>query len=353
MFEDFFRVLPVLMTSHKEILITHLVLDFDWIFLGHSGFEQDLIPFVKRLKHLKVFSLMKIILQAGLGHLIEDIRPPPQCQFSLGVLLSDHPNLDEAAINRELLKTDVFTSSITALRVAIDLPETSNAGQVIPLCQQSCMYLGDDTCSNWGTMKFKNTTELMIKHIWNGASSSFVSYNIHGVVSSFPNLTELCIFDGPKFEYLGTFRIRRQWDYMSEAAIMDLDMQLILKNLTKLKIVRIRAYLEQLTDCGLTGLSDQKRDNYDAVISMGGFKSSKEEVLPYAVSNLKDLEEFVLKGVGDGVTDVTAYFAFNGLQKLHTIAICGTTKLSKGAKEHLRQLVFSDDGAKTARCEFT
>ncbi|CAG7723818.1 unnamed protein product [Allacma fusca] len=315
-----------------DIILMMRVLEltyFDWIFLGHSGFEQDLIPFVRRLKNLKLFTLMKVILQAGLGHLIEDIRPPsPQCIFNLGILLSDHPNLDEAAINRELLKTEVFTTCITALRVAIDLAETSNAGQVLPLFQQSCMYLGGDEASyNRGAMKFKNTTELMIKHIWNGSSSSFVSYNIHGIVSSFPNLTELCIFDGPKFEYLGSFRIRRQYDYMSEAAVMDLDMQLILKNL--------------------------KRDNYDAVISMGGFKCSKEEILPYAVSNLKDLEEFVLKGVADGVTDVTAYFAFNGLQKLHTIAICGSTKLSKAAKEYLKQGGFSVNLNKAPRCEFT
>ena len=300
-FEDFFRVIPVLMTSRKEIMISELVLDFDWIFLGHSSFEIDLIPFVKRLRHLKKFTLTKVILQAGLGHLIEEIRPPSGCEFNLGVLLSDHPTIEEAMINREVLKTEVFTSSTTTMRLAIDLTTTSNVGQLIPLGAQSCLYLDDQVLYNGGCVNYPKVTELMIKHIWNGPNSSFMSYNIYGVVSSFPNLTELCIFDGPKFEYIGSFRIRHQWDFMSEATLVDFDLQLIIKNLTKLKIIRIRANLEPLTDCALTGLTSKKKDVLSTIVSHPGHKPNRNEILPDSISDL----------AGTIITFTTPFHYFN------------------------------------------
>ena len=74
---------------------------------------------------------------------------------------------------------------------------------------------------------------------------------------------------------------------MSDALILDSDMQLIIKELTKLKALRIRACLEHLTDCALTGLSSGKLDAYECIVASQGFKPDRTEVLPLSVSNLE------------------------------------------------------------------
>jgi hypothetical protein len=282
--EDLYRTLRVVTFLRSPLTITKLSLHFDYLFLANPTFQDVLVPFVQGLTHLKYFSLKRIILQPEWMGLLMLTQPlnffELETEISLGMLLSDHPNIEFAQQNiRMILDNATIQGRATSFRVAISSEETNELKDILPV----------NEITIYERMKelFVNRMDYPNKRRAQTQPMGLVNFNIDLMCSSFENLTTLVVTDGSAFPYYGRFRIKKQYDKMSVAELRDREVQLILRYLKKLQKIRLRVRLASLTDSGMTGLAEA---SCLRMRQSGDFRGTDEEVTEnngLSFSNLK------------------------------------------------------------------
>lgn len=245
-FDDFFHTINILAWTNAALLLTELHLHFEWIFMSRSNFRDTFIPFIQRLENLKILDIRKIVMEYDQSHLLPVLRPwnweALQTELTYGLLMSDFPSTELVQeTQRNLRAAPGLTNCITSLRIAVSSNMTEELAQLIPL--------GDG-------LTYDRVTDFMVNRIWQGYGTRFQSFNFNHVVDAFKNVTNLNILDGPRFAYFGRIRINKQFQKMSYAFLGNDDLQLLLRNLVKLKQLRLRLRMSTVTDVGMCGLTE-------------------------------------------------------------------------------------------------
>lgn len=212
-----------------------------------GSFERHLIPLVQRFPCLKHLSLQHIILRGNRAYLVRGLMEqcPDACALQVGLILDDQGGFEAANLEKELLSSELYRRNLVSIEAVVYTDATRELRDMIPY-QKKVTFPG--------MQSFSVTT--------NGVSRPrFFTFNINVVVHNFPNLTELSLVDGPPLRVGSLFSSCRAvdsvWKDMSGAVVCDDDIQLILKNLTKLVKLVIRANMKYVTDSGFTGFSIQ------------------------------------------------------------------------------------------------
>lgn len=245
-YDDFLRCIGVMSWTQEPWHLTKVEFHFDWIFLGNPDFHGVLVPFVQRLECLEELKMRNIILQAEWAEILDQVKPnnydtkKPVVEF--GVMLSDNAQLSTGQTSVNVIGNIAYLrEAIKIIRVSITSEYTDELKKVLPL---------------GGCDEFPGTSELyIIKGDWK-PHMRFIMYNTDKICETFKNLTLLVIADGDRVEYRKDLRSHKQWNHMSNAHIGDDDMQLILKNLVRLKILRLRCRMFYLTDKGTVGITE-------------------------------------------------------------------------------------------------
>ncbi len=244
-YDDLLRCLGVMSWNMTPWNLTKIDFHFDWIFLGNPDFHSILVPFIQKLEALEELKMRNIILQPEWAEMLDRVKPHnytvtnPNVEF--GVVLSDNVNLSTGQTSVNVISSIPFLKrAIKIIRVSITSEHTDELKKVLPIGNSE---------------EFSGTTELyIIKADWK-PQMRFIMYNVDRLCETFKSLTVLAILDGDKSQYRRDLRSHKQWDRMSNAHIGDDDMQLILKNLVKLKTLRLRSRMFYLTDSGTVGLT--------------------------------------------------------------------------------------------------
>jgi hypothetical protein len=212
-----------------------------------QSFQRHLIPLLHRMPNLELFSLKNVVLRGNRASFLKEIlelqHTSSNCQLTFGVILDDQGGVTASALEKELLSSQVYRDHLISVEVIVQSDAIREVREMIPYSTSKEIVIFPLV------EQFTFTTNAT-------ARPRFFTFNVNTIVYNFPCLTELKIVDGPSYDYNSFFRrTDGQWNDMSGAMLGDEDLQLIMKNLLKLKVLMLRANMKYMTDAGFTGLT--------------------------------------------------------------------------------------------------
>jgi len=304
---------------HSFTTLSELSLSFDKKSMKTPKHLSILMRFLRANseKLLRIFRLSVIVLGVHWKSTIEEMEEIVTVDQSfstnleLGIELNDSCGEKGTILNKTFLALHLFVTYTSNLGIHVENQETASLAEFLP--QQS-------------DKQYLRVKKLKVTFVASKEFPNFKSFNIDTIAHNFPNLTELFIQDeGQRNSLEGGKR--------SAALLGDTEIQIISAILVKLKILRIWTDLKNLTDYGITGICPE--EIYNLQTNRTHSIKGVEHDLRSSFSSLSEIRELSLRGVGNGVTSISARYGFENLKKLKRLEIIGAFKISRAARRIL------------------
>jgi len=277
--------------------LKELSLQYGVIPIEASEFRNKLIPFIDSLSNLSTFSLGCLFLEPEGEAIVQELVHDKSWRTKLGVFIND------TAGTVPIISSPTIENSLRSLLVQTFRPASKEVKDALPL-------IGIDAYENIKEFQYFNKNH------------TFCDFNIDLITSSLTNLTHLNLVDHNS-------RIETRHSSEAIATIEDFDMQLILRNMTRLISLQVVGNLTYLTDCGITGFSLAACTR---IRKSNSFIKLSGDVEGLPVHYLKSLQTFVLRGLGIKVTDVSIRMAFSGMTYLKKLHLYGSHQITAASR---------------------